>query len=112
MTSLEARIKIWARPGEPLREKDWKANGFATLADYVKSLDQESRKGHRKNGRDEGSSDHLPLVSFGVFDPMNEKKEVVVLCKTYEDLPVGNITYAESNEGRIYECPILIFENA
>ena len=81
----QAQIQIWVKPGEPLREKDWVAAGFLTLADYIESLRQESERGYRSNGKPKDTGKNLPLVSFGIFD--GDKKTVAAICQTAKDLP-------------------------
>lgn len=108
---MEAQIQIWIQPGTPLREADWKAQGFDTLALYVGSLEAESKRGYKGNGKPEDSGKNLPLVSFGVLDYARGLKKVVAVYPTYEDLPVESLSYEEVEEGSLARYDLIQFIN-
>lgn len=80
----EARIQIWATPGLPLRLSEIKTNGMEDLKSYAKMLEREMVDPHKKYA-------HLPLASFGSFNPKTGVKQILQICKDYEDLPTKDI---------------------
>lgn len=86
-----AQLEIWGSQGLILREKEWLANGYKSLADYVMKQIQ-GHDGHRPQTCP--ICDKLknqPLVSFGFFDVNNGERDIKRVCQTLEDLPTENI---------------------
>lgn len=88
---MESRLEIYAPP--ELKEKDWQAIGYATLADYVRSLDEDNQKLKIQNLKIYAEIMNLPLVSFWHLDPETNEKTMVKLCNDYADLPTESLTY-------------------
>ena len=84
-------MKIWTTKGQPLKEKDWLANGYLSLRDYVEKLKAESDKGMAKQSAQvRNKTASFPLVSFGKIDA-DGTKEVVYLAETIDNLPTESI---------------------
>jgi len=85
------QIEIFATPNHPLKEGEWKALGYETLADYVKMLIL-SHEGHVDGDCKRcKNTKKNPLVSFGKFDPVTGGKEIILECKNYKELPTESI---------------------
>jgi len=95
-----SRLEIYAPP--ELKERDWKAVGYETLADYIRSLDEDNQKLKIQNLKVYAEIMNLPLVSFWHIDMATGEKNMVKLCNDYADLPTESLTYNE--------IPILTFE--
>ncbi len=85
------QLEIWALPGQPLQEKDWKDYGYKSLEDYVVKLTLDHTGHQKKACKYCLKYKNLDLVSFGTFDPDTGAKDVKMLCKTVEDLPKETI---------------------
>ena len=90
---MSSRLYIWARPGDPLKQSDWEANGFDDLSAYIESLEKECERGYQKQGLPEDTGSALDLVTFGYFDPDTGEKAEVLTCANYEELPTESLTY-------------------
>lgn len=85
------KLEIWSLPGQPLKEKDWLAQGFTSLADYI-NTEVEGHAGHIKKGCIGCMKvQNQPLVSFGTFDLSTGAKEVKMVCEDEKGLPVTDI---------------------
>lgn len=88
---MPAQVEIWATPGTPLREADWREAGFTSLKLYLQAIIA-GHEGHRRNDclRCEKAS-ILPYATFGTFDPRTGATEVLFQAETIEDLPEESI---------------------
>lgn len=85
--------------------------GFDSLADYIKSLEEEGMRGYKSNGKAADSGKHLPLATFGVYDPRTGEKKVKLVCKDYSDLPTEDVTQEEVTKKSANICPIVVFNH-
>lgn len=88
---MPAQVEVWAIPGVPLREADWRAAGFTSLKKYLQSVIA-GHEGHRRNDclRCEKAS-VLPYATFGTFDPKTGQTVVLFQADTIDDLPEESI---------------------
>lgn len=85
------KVEIWATKGQPLKQSEWEKLGYSNLAEYIQML-IDSHDGHRKGDCQIcNKTNHLPLVSFGMFDLNTGEKQVAMSCETEEDLPIESI---------------------
>ena len=85
MDTPRARVEIYGTSQKWLKQEDWEAEGYKSLAEYVEKLTEE---GGEKEKRE---SKNLPLCSFSCFDLKTGQKDFKLLCQTKEDLPTEDI---------------------
>jgi len=97
---MSARIQVWVKPNEPLKQSAWTAEGFSSLANYIRSLEQESQRGFKSQGLPTDNGDAMPLATFGLIQ--DTEKIVVMECPDYDMLPNDSLFYGE--------MPIVLFD--